>query len=119
VSVTVTDCQTGALIGTVHSLQAFHHDGTMVETANTALRCISEGVWNAAGGQMQGASYWFFRYTSAGTFASLAKVTDKIGLGSDDHFTSTGVVQDFDANGNLISTGCFIHTAYRLIDSER
>ena len=117
VTVTVTDCDTGALIRTVRSLQAFHPDGSMTEAANTASRGISEGVWRAAGWQVHDASYWFFRYNTDGTFASFAKVSDKIDLGSDGHFTSKGVVQDFDATGNLISTGCFIHTADRLADS--
>lgn len=118
VSVTVTDCTTGALIRTVDSLQSFHHDGTETETANTASRGISEGVWRPDGAQMYAATYWFYRYTSTGTFASIATVTDSIKLGSDGHFTSTGIVVDHDANGNLISTGCFVHTAYRLADSE-
>jgi hypothetical protein len=119
VSVTVTDCNTGALIRTVRSLQAFHHDGSVVETANTSSRSISEGVWEPSGGQMYKASYWFFRYTSTGAFASLAKVSDTISLVSDGLLTSTGVVRDYDANGNLTSTGCFVHTAQRLIDSEQ
>ena len=68
---------------------------------------------------MYAASYWFYRFTATGTFASIATVTENIKLGSDDHFTSTGVVIDHDANGNLISTGCFVHTAYRLAESER
>src|SRR4051812_33138391 len=38
VSVTVTNCNTGAIIRTVHSIQAYHHDGTLAETANTSLR---------------------------------------------------------------------------------
>lgn len=120
VSVTVTDCNTGALIRTVHSLQAYHHDGTVVETANTASRGISEGVWRAAGGGQYNDSFYFYRYTSTGTFASLAHGTDTITLSSDaGHYTSIGSIQDFDANGNLISTGCVIHTAYRLEDSEQ
>jgi len=120
VSVTVTDCNTGAIIRTVHSLQAYHHDGTVGETANTALRGPSEGVWSAAGGGTYNDSFYFYRYTSTGTFASLAHGTDTITLDQDaGHYTSVGNVQDFDANGNLISTGCVIHTAYRLIDSEQ
>jgi len=119
VSVTVTNCQTGAIIRTVDSLQAFHHDGTITETANTASRGPSEGVWKPVGGQMYTDSFWFYRYTPTGTFASLAHGTDTITLGSDGHFTSTGTVHDFDANGNLISTGCVIHTAYRMADSEQ
>jgi hypothetical protein len=120
VSVTVTNCNTGAIIRTVQSLQAYHHDGTVNETANTALRGPSEGVWSAAGRETYRDSFYFYRYTSTGTFASLAHGTDTITLGSDaGHYTSVGNVQDFDANGNLISTGCVIHTAYRLEDSEQ
>lgn len=119
VSVTVTDCNTGAIIRTVHSLQAYHRDGTVNETANTALRGPSEGVWSAAGGGTYNDSFYFYRYTSTGTFASLAHGTDTITLTDADHYTSVGNVQDFDANGNLLSTGCVIHTAYRLEDSER
>lgn len=119
VSVSVTDCNTGAIIRTVHSLQAYHHDGTVSETANTALRGPSEGVWSVAGGGAISDSFYFYRYTSTGTFASLAHATDTITLTDAGHYTSVGNVQDFDANGNLLSTGCVIHTAYRLEDSEQ
>ena len=105
VSVTVTNCQTGALIRTVSSLQQFRQDGTILETANTASRGISEGVYSAAGDQTYNAAYWFFRYNPDGTFASMAKVTDQIKLGEDGQFTSAGVVLDFNATGGLISTG--------------
>lgn len=118
VSVTVTDCTTGVPIRTVHSLQAYHHDGTVNETANTALRGPSEGVWKAGGGTYDD-SFYFYRYTSTGAFASLAHATDTITLTDAGHYTSVGKVLDFDANGNLISTGCVIHTAYRLEDSEQ
>jgi len=118
VTVTVTNCDTGALIRTVRSLQAFHHDGSVTETANTAARGISEGVWAPVGEQNFTASYWFFRYQPDGAFASFAKITDNIHLVAAGELTSTGVVQDFDANGTLISTGCFVHAAYRLAGSE-
>jgi hypothetical protein len=114
VSVTVTNCQTGAPIRTVSSLQAFRHDGSMIETANTASRGISEGVWDYAWDRTVAALYWFYRYNPDGTFASRASVTDKIVLGSNGKFTSSGLVVDYDANGNLLTTGCFTHTATRL-----
>jgi hypothetical protein len=91
----------------------------MTETANTASRGISEGAWQHAGGQKFVATYWFFRYKTDGTFASFAKAVDNINLVSDGKLTSTGLIKDYDANGNLLSTGCFVHTAYRLIDSEQ
>jgi len=55
--------------------------------------------------------------TSTGTFASFAYALDSIKLVDDNHFTAVGTIQDFDANNNLISTGCFVHAATRLAAS--
>ncbi len=106
VSVNVTNCQI--------SLQQFRPDGSVIDTANTASRGISEGVWGYAGDKHVAASYWFYRFNPDGTFASRASVTDKIVLGSNGEFSSTGSVLDYDANGKLLTTGCFTHTATRL-----
>ncbi len=114
VSVNVTNCQTGAQIRTVASLQQFRPDGSIIETANTASRGMSEGVWGSTDEKNVAALYWFFRFNPDGTFASRASVTDKIVLGSNGEFTSTGIVLDYDANGKLLTTGCFTHTATRL-----
>lgn len=114
VSVTVVNCQTGAPIRTVASLQEFRHDGSMIETANTASRGISEGVWAYAGDNTVAAAYWFYRYNPDGTFASRASITDKITLGQAGEFTSAGVVKDYNASGSLLTTGCFTHAATRL-----
>jgi len=111
----VVNCQTGAPIRTVHSLQMFGLNGAFTETANTASRGISEGVWSNAGGQTYAAFYWFYRYNPDGTFASLAKATNKIMLGDNGQFTATGVIQDFNASGALISTGCVTQAATRLV----
>jgi hypothetical protein len=73
VSVNVTNCQTGAPIRTVASLQQFRPNGSMIETANTASRGISEGVWGSADDKNVAALYWFYRYNPDGTFASRAR----------------------------------------------
>lgn len=114
VSVTVVNCQTGVPIRTVASLQQFRHDGSMIETANTASRGVSEGVWAYAGDKTVADEFWFYRYKADGTFASRASATEKITLGKDGEFTSVGLVRDYDASGNLLSTGCVTHTATRL-----
>lgn len=115
VNVTVTNCQTGALIRTVQSLQTFNPDGSFGETTNTASRGSSLGVWTPGDGPTFGARYWFYRYTPTGTFASIAQSNDMVTLGEDgNQFTASGTVQDFDASGNLLSTGCFTHAAKRL-----
>jgi hypothetical protein len=117
VTVTVTDCQSGALIRTVHSLQNFSPDGTFSETANTAARGSSVGVWNRseAGDGKYSATYWFFRYLPTGAFASTAQSIDMVTLNDNgNQFTASGTVQDFDVNNALLSTGCFVHSAVRL-----
>ena len=118
VSVTVTDCH-GVTVRTVHSVQLFHRDRSVIETSNLASRGISEGTWSPAGDRTFEAVYWFFRYPPQGPFASFAKVMDRITLDSDaDHFTSSGTVEDLLANGTTM-TGCFTHTANRLANLEQ
>ena len=115
VSVQVVNCTTGTVIRNVTSLQMFSHDGKITETAFTASRGPSVGQWKGTGGKTFSDMFWFFRYTPTGTFASLAEGQDAITLSPDGStFASTGTVQDFDANGNLISTGCVTHAAVRL-----
>ena len=115
VSVTVKNCQTGALIRTVRSLQMFNSNGSVIDTANTFLRGSGLGNWAPAGGRMFGDAFWFFRYKPDGTFASLAKALDRIVLSPDgNQYSSSGTVQDFDATNTLISTGCVTHSATRL-----
>ena len=113
-SVTVVNCQTGAPIRTVASLQQYRPDGSLTETANTASRGISEGVWGFASDDTVASAYWFYRYNPDGTFHSRASATNKITLGEPGHFTAVGMVRDYDANGNLISTGCVTQTGTRL-----
>jgi len=122
VTVVVTNCQTGAPIRTVRSVQGFSPDGSFTETANTSLRGSSVGVWhhvdqhwNQAGERIYSANYWFFRYNADGTFASIAQAVDMVELSEDgSQFNASGTIQDFNANNVLLSTGCFTHTAKRL-----
>jgi hypothetical protein len=110
VSITVVDCQTGAPIRTVHSLMMFGPHGSFTETAGTASRGISEGVWSNAGGQTYDAVYWFYRYNPDGTFASFAAASNTITLGDNGQFTATGLIQDSWANGTK-TVGCVSQTA--------
>jgi len=119
VNVTVTNCH-GTIVRTVHSLQLFHRDGSVVETSNLASRGISEGVWKCIGDRTYDATYWFFRYPPPeGLFASFATVKDAITLDSDDdYFTSSGTVEDQEANGTTM-TSCFTHSGKRIAGLEQ
>ena len=114
VNVTVVNCQSGAIIRTVRSLQMFSHDGSFTETANTFLRGSSLGSWSHADLGLYDEMYWFFRYNPDGTFKSIAAAANKVELSSDGKtFTASGTVTDYDATGNEISVGCVTHAAVR------
>jgi hypothetical protein len=93
----------------------FHSDGAFSETTNTGTRGSSIGYWYRQEGQLYGANYFFFRYNPDGSFASFARAVNTITLGSEgSQFTVTATIQDYDANNNLLSTGCVTQTAKRL-----
>ena len=115
VAVTVVDCQSGALIRNVHSVQMYQADGTFSETTNTGTRGSSIGYWYQQEGQIYGVAYFFFRYNPDGSFASFAKAANAVTLSLDSsQFSVTATIKDYDANNNLLSTGCVTQTAKRL-----
>lgn len=121
VNVTVVDCQSGAIIRTVQSLQLFSRDHSFSETANTASRGSSVGTWlHDDHDRSYNTTFWFYRYNPDGTFKSMAEGLDSATLSSDGKtFTSTGTITDFDATGNVISVGCVTHAAARLDGPSR
>jgi len=113
-NVSIRDCQSGDVIRSVRALNLFIHDGSLTETAVNVLRTPSVGTWRRLEGQTYTSTFTFYRYNPDGTFASRAKVTRTIELNNDgSKFTSTGTVEDFDANNVLISTACPTETATR------
>jgi hypothetical protein len=115
VSVTVRDCATGDVIRTPRALNLFMHDGSVTETADNPLRSSSVGQWRHLQGNSYTSTFWFFRRNPDGTFAATVKVTRTIELSDDgDHFVSTGTVEDFNADGVVISSACSTETAERL-----
>jgi hypothetical protein len=116
VNVAVVDCQTGAPIRNVQSLQLFSRDHSFSETANTASRGSSIGTWlHNEHDRTYNTTFWFYRYNPDGTFKSMAEGLDVATVSSDGStFTSTGTITDYDATGNVLSVGCVTHAATRL-----
>jgi hypothetical protein len=115
VAVTVVNCQTGTVLRNVHSVQMYQPDGAFSETTSIGTRGSSIGSWSHQQGQVYGANYFFFRYNSDGSFASFAKAINTITLSPDSsQFSVTATIQDYDANNNLLSTGCVTQTGNRL-----
>ncbi len=115
VAVTVVNCQSGALIRHVHSVQMYQHDGAFSETTSSGARGSSLGYWFRDDRQTYTARYFFFRYNPDESFLSFAKAANTITLSPDGStFTVKATIEDFDANGNLLTTGCVTQTAKRL-----
>ena len=115
VAVTVVNCQSGLVLRNVRSVQMYQADGAFSETTSLGTRGGSIGSWVHQQGQTYSASYFFFRYNPDGTFASIAKAANTITVSPDSNqFSVTATIQDYDANNNLISTGCVTQTAKRL-----
>lgn len=89
----------------------------MIETTSgipPASRYPGQGTWRHLGGPHYAASFMFFRFNPDGTFAGTQKITQDIELVSGvDALEITATVEVFDANGNLVGTGCVTSTATR------
>lgn len=116
VAVAIQSCGPNPVtIRNVQAMNLFMGDGSLTEMAVNIFRTPSMGRWRHAEDRTYTATFRFFRYTGQFTFASTAKVTRTITLSPDGNsFTSTGTVEDFDANNKLISSSCAVETATRL-----
>ena len=114
VSVTIRNCDTGAVIRNVRALNLFVHDGSMSETSSNSRRSNGLGVWQHLQDNIYTSMFEFFRYNPDGTFATTARVTRRIELNADGtEFVTTGTVEDFDSQNVRVSVGCSTETAVR------
>jgi hypothetical protein len=115
-NVTNRDCQTGAPGFTFRALYMFIHDGSLSTEAAFFMpsprRSSGLGAWRHTQANTYASAWWFFRYNPDGSFLSMREVTQTIELNGN-RFTTIDKVQEYDANGNLISTGCATSEAIR------
>jgi len=96
------------------ALVTFHDDGTMTADTGGASNTNEYGSWQREPGrQNYSARVVFYSYTAEGDFDGRGEATEAIQLTSADSFTSTGTVQFFDADGNLLFSGCARGTGTR------
>jgi hypothetical protein len=112
----VTNCPTGTPGPTIRALYMFSHDGSFTTEAaffaQSLRRSSGLGVWRHTQGHTYTAEFWFFRYNPDGSFFSTREVTLTIELNAG-QFTTMDKVEEYDASGKLISTGCATSTATR------
>ena len=116
-SVTARNCQTGAPVAPAFpGLLTFNQGGTLSGTS-TAVTSVY-GVWQRENGlQQYSFAFISLRYNANGMFIGTQKVRQTATFGgigaSGNEFTTTGTSEVFDADGNLIATGCATSTGTR------
>lgn len=113
--VTLRDCQTGDPILTFRGMTTFIRGGSSISTNATPNPPIAYGRWQYLGRRRYTDVFRFFLHNPDGSFAGVQRVIRKITLGQGgDDYTVTASAEIFDANDNLIATGCVIETAKRV-----
>ena len=119
--VTITDCQTGAVLTTFPSMDLYVRGGGFVAFgAVTRSDQIGLGAWRYLGGRRYTAEYQFFNYTPFGApdgtpDGTLLKVSTTIQLNvARTAFTSSDTADVVDAAGNVLARFCGSRTATRL-----
>jgi hypothetical protein len=110
---TIRNCQTDAPMGTVKGLFTFNAGGTLVAYGigpgqTPALVSPELGVWKREHGwQAYSFTFMIYRYDVTGAMIGSQKVKATVQLSPNgDEFATNSSIQNFDANDNLISTGC-------------
>jgi hypothetical protein len=119
--VTITDCQTHAVLATFPSMDLYVRGGGFVGFgAVKQSDQIGFGAWHYVGGRRYTAEYQFFNYTPAGApdgtpDGTLLKVSAAIRLNvAGTAFTSSETADVVDAAGNTLARVCGARTATRL-----
>jgi hypothetical protein len=108
--VTVTNCASGAPLATFRATNMFGEGGTLSATNSNppATSGPTFGTWWRVSRHGDfGATMRFFRYNPDGSFAGVQQVTRAIFVDPDGN-TLSGTVsfEVFDANDNLLQSGC-------------
>jgi hypothetical protein len=117
VHVSVRACQTGVEIRTFKSMEHFNQGGTMQDVSSgfaPSRQTPGIGVWSYLGGNIYSFRFKSFGFDANGNFTGWTIVRHEITLDANaDEFTSEGTAEFYDANGNLLFTGCSSNTATR------
>ena len=119
--VTITDCQTQAVIATFPSMEIYVRGGGYIGFgAVTQSDQIGMGAWRHTGGGNYTAQYQFFGYTPFGApngtpDGTLLRVSATVQLNAaGTAFTSATTAEVVDTAGNVLAQTCGTRTATRL-----
>jgi hypothetical protein len=115
---TVVDCKTGQDIFSFPRIETFNQGGTYtgygVPPGGDPGQGTEYGVWQREpGSENYLVRIVAYLYTPEGNFDGRVEITDTRHLTSANSFESSVTVQFFDADGNLVFTGCARETGTR------
>ena len=118
VQLSVTDCQTNAVLRTFPARFSFAEGGSLTATTAGQPPALSTpllGVWNHMYGRTYSAVTEAFIFSSAGAWTSIQRLTRLIVVSRDaKSYTDTVALQILDTNYNVIVTGCGTSVATRM-----
>lgn len=115
--ITMRNCQTNDAIRSLRGRTMFIRGGTAIGTNNNpqTLSSPALGNWEYLGGRRYRATFSAFLFNPDGSFAGVRRQIRNITLSQDgDQLTITVSSETFDANNQLIATGCATDTATRV-----
>lgn len=112
--ITPRNCQTGApLASAFPGRMTLDDGGTMAEYGispglTPALRSPGHGLWQRElGWHSYSLKFTFLRYNASGAYIGSQTIRATAELDeTGDHFTTNSALEIYDANGNLVGTGC-------------
>lgn len=113
--VTIRNCANGAEIRSFDSIGTFMFGGTMLDSTSgvpQALKTPGHGVWSHTTANNYQFSFKSFSFAPNGNFTGWTIIRHQVTLYGD-YYQSQGTSEFYDANGNLLSTGCSSTTATR------
>jgi hypothetical protein len=113
--VMIRNCRSGAEIRSFDSIGTFMFGGTMLDSTSgvpQALKTPGHGVWSHITANTYQFSFKSFSFDPSGNFTGWTIVRHRASLYGD-YYQSQGTSEFYDANGNLLATGCSSTTATR------
>ena len=118
VRVSITNCQTGAVVRSFDSMTQFMTGGTLIDSTSyvpQALKTPGQGIWEHTTGQDYRFKIKAFTYDTAGNYTGYTVVQHDANLAfTGDYYESQGTLEVHSPAGVIVATGCSTTTATRM-----
>ncbi|MEP6944682.1 MAG: hypothetical protein ABJA02_02110 [Acidobacteriota bacterium] len=115
--VSITDCQSGAVLRTFPSIGIYFTGGSMMDSTSgipQALKTPGEGVWRHTQGDAYQIRFKSFSFNAQNVFTGWTIIQHAVWMDqSGNSYISAGTAEVYAPNGILVATGCSTSAATR------